>query len=46
MQIQGGFKDNIKTKTEIFKELQINICNSCVNTQEAQETENETILGM
>ena len=46
MQIEGVFKDYSSTKTIIFKELYINIHSACVNTQEAQDTENETFLGI
>ena len=38
MQIQGAFKDCSSTKTKIYS--------ACVDTLEAQNTENETFLGI
>ena len=46
VQIQGAFKDYSRTKINILKELYINIHSACVNTQEAQNTKNETFLGI
>ena len=45
-QIQGALMDYSRTKIKIFKELSINIHSACVNTQEAQKTENDIILGV
>ena len=45
-QIQGALMDYSRTKIKILKELSINIHSACVNTQEAQNTENDIILGV
>ena len=46
MQIQGVFKDNSRTKAKIAKERYINIHSTYVSAQEAQNTQNETFLGI
>ena len=44
MEIQGVFKDYSRINTATFTELQINIHIACMNAQEAQTTENETLF--
>ena len=44
MQIQEVFEDYSRIKTETFTKLQVNIHIACMNTQEAENTENETFF--
>ena len=46
MQVQGVFKEYARTNKKFFKEFQINIHSACANSQTAQNTENETFLGL
>ena len=45
-QIQGAFKNYSRGKINIFKDFQTNVQSACVNTQDVQNTEHETLLGM